>query len=63
MIDQDFEHGVNKEFQSPYCHGCGACGEAMCCPPTICQNHPHGDYCGWYFKNMQEEWAEQYKRE
>ena len=52
MIDKDFEQDADSELSSPYCSICGACGEDPCCPATMCQMHPHGDYCGGYLAEL-----------
>lgn len=52
MIDKDFEQNTDSELSSPYCSICGACGEDPCCAATMCQMHPHGDYCGGYLAEL-----------
>jgi len=37
---------------SPYCPVCSGCGEDLCCPATMCQQHPDGSYCNMYLKDL-----------
>jgi hypothetical protein len=37
---------------SSYCSICDACGEEGCCSPLKCKQHPDGDYCESYFRDL-----------
>lgn len=43
---------IDEEFSSPYCKICGGCGEDGCCSAMICKQHPDGDYCKTYLKDL-----------
>jgi len=43
---------TNEESYSPYCKICEACGEEGCCSAMSCQQHPEGDYCQGYLKDL-----------
>lgn len=36
----------------PYCEICSGCGEEGCCSPLICEQHPKGDYCKSYLRDL-----------
>ena len=37
---------------SPYCSICDSCGVEGCCSPMWCQQHPDGDYCKSYLRDL-----------
>jgi hypothetical protein len=37
---------------SPYCSICDSCGVEGCCSPMSCQQHPDGDYCKSYLRDL-----------
>lgn len=43
---------MSQENYSPYCPICSACGEDGCCSALCCQQHPDGDYCETYLKEL-----------
>lgn len=43
---------MSQENYSPYCSICDACGEDGCCSALSCQQHPDGDYCASYLKEL-----------
>jgi hypothetical protein len=40
------------ENYSPYCPICDSCGVEGCCSPMSCQQHPDGDYCKSYLRDL-----------
>lgn len=40
------------ENYSPYCPICDSCGVEGCCSPMACQQHPDGDYCKSYLRDL-----------
>lgn len=44
---------TDENRNSPYCTVCGSCGEDGCCSALSCQQHPDGDYCQTYLKELQ----------
>jgi hypothetical protein len=46
-------HGTTVNEYSPYCPVCGSCGEDGCCSALSCKQHPDGDYCSTYLKDLQ----------
>ena len=40
------------ENYSPYCSICDSCGVEGCCSPMSCQQHPDGDYCKSYLRDL-----------
>jgi hypothetical protein len=45
------EENKTKDY-SPYCPICSGCGEDGCCPATVCEQSPEGDYCQTYLKEL-----------
>lgn len=43
---------ILAEEYNPYCPICSACGEDGCCSATSCKQHPDGDYCETYLKDL-----------
>ena len=41
-----------EEYKSPYCPICDSCGEDGCCSALSCQQHPDGDYCKTYLRDL-----------
>lgn len=37
---------------NPYCKICNGCGEEGCCSPLNCQQHPEGEYCEGYLRDL-----------
>ena len=48
---ENMDINPNEDY-SPYCPICGGCGEEGCCPPTMCKQHPDGDYCETYLRDL-----------
>lgn len=44
--------GKTEEDYSPYCPVCTGCGEEGCCSPLNCEQHPDGEYCEWYLRDL-----------
>lgn len=41
-----------SDNESPYCPICDACGEDGCCSALNCEQHPDGDYCTTYLRDL-----------
>jgi len=41
-----------SEEYSQYCKICDSCGEDGCCSAVSCQQHPEGDYCKTYLRDL-----------
>jgi hypothetical protein len=50
-IIKKMEENKTEDY-SPYCPVCSGCGEDGCCPATMCEQSPEGDYCQTYLKEL-----------
>jgi hypothetical protein len=43
---------LNVNLDNGYCKECGACGHAVCCPPTDCNMKGNNQHCKSYLQDL-----------